>query len=118
MQGRSLVPLLKGEAPTDWRKSFYYEYYEYPAPHHVRPHYGVVTNRFKLVRFEGQDIDEWELFDRDRDPLELQNVAKEPVYAPVIAELKRELDRLRTELKVPAKPPNEAYGLSPIQPRQ
>ena len=40
MQGRSLAPILKGEAPADWRKSFYYEYYEYPAPHHVRPHHG------------------------------------------------------------------------------
>ena len=53
MQGRSLVPLLKGQTPRDWRSSFYYQYFEYPVPHHVRPHYGVVTDRYKLVHFEG-----------------------------------------------------------------
>ena len=118
MQGRSLVPLLKGETPPDWRKSFYYQYYEYPAPHHVRPHYGVVTSRFKLVRFESPDVDEWELFDRDRDPLELHNVYGETAYATVVADLKKELNRLRAELKVPAKPPQDAYGQPPNQPRR
>ena len=95
MQGRSLVPLLKGETPPDWRKSFYYQYYEYPAPHHVRPHYGVVTSRYKLVRFESPDVNEWELFDLERDPHELRNVYLEPAYTAVITDLKQELDRLR-----------------------
>ncbi len=45
MQGRSMVPVLSGATPEDWRKSFYYHYYEFPVPHHVRPHYGVVTDR-------------------------------------------------------------------------
>ena len=62
MQGRSLVPLCKGETPADWRKSFYYHYYEFPAPHHVRPHYGVVTDRYKLVHFYAPDVDYWELY--------------------------------------------------------
>ena len=55
MQGRSLVPVLAARRPADWRKSFYYHYYEwYPGrPHHVRPHYGVVTDRYKLVQFYG-----------------------------------------------------------------
>jgi arylsulfatase A-like enzyme len=110
MQGRSLDPLLKGEMARDWRTSFYYQYYEYPAPHHVRPHYGVVTDRYKLVRFESPDLNEWELFDRDHDPLELHNVYKEPAYASVVADLKKELQRLRTELKVPPAVPREAYG--------
>jgi arylsulfatase A-like enzyme len=110
MQGRSLVPLLKGETPPDWRKSFYYQYYEYPAPHHVHPHHGVVTSRYKLVRFDGPDVDEWELFDRERDPHELLNVYLEPAYTAVVADLKKELERLRAELKVPAEPPGEAYG--------
>jgi arylsulfatase A-like enzyme len=118
MQGQSLVPLLKGEAPSDWRKSFFYQYYEYPAPHHVRPHYGVVTGRFKLVRFDGPDVDEWELFDRERDPLELHNVYGETAYTTVVADLKKELDRLRAALKVPAEPPKEAYGQYSNQPRQ
>ncbi len=111
MQGRSLVPLLKGESPADWRTSFYYQYYEYPAPHHVRPHFGVVTSRYKLVRFESDDVNEWELFDRENDPFELRNVYLEPVNAGVVKELQEELKRLRSELKVPDKPPAEAYGL-------
>ncbi len=68
MQGKSLVPVLKGQTPEDWRKSFYYHYYEYPGSHSVRRHYGVVTDRYKLVRFYGPDIDEWELFDLKRRP--------------------------------------------------
>ncbi len=83
MQGRSLVPLLAGRTPADWRKSFYYEYYEYPQPHHVRPHHGVVTSRYKLVRFDGPDLDAWELFDREKDPHELRSVHDDPAYAGV-----------------------------------
>ena len=116
MQGRSLVPLLKGETPPDWRTSFYYQYFEYPVPHHVRPHYGVVTSRYKLVHFDSPDVDEWELFDLERDPHELRSVYGEPAYTAVVADLKRELDRLRAELKVPAEPPQEAYGQSLVQP--
>ena len=116
MQGRSLIPLLKGETPADWRKSFYYQYYEYPAPHHVRPHYGVVTDRYKLVRFESPDVNEWELFDREQDPLELRNVYSDPASAGVVKDLKTELDRLRAELQVPAESPREAYGQSPLPP--
>jgi arylsulfatase A-like enzyme len=113
MQGRSLVPLLKGETQADWRKSFYYHYYEYPTPHHVRPHYAVVTERYKLVHFYTPDLDEWELFDLGNDPRELRNVAGDPGYAGVVAELKREVERLRAELKEPASPPREAYGNPP-----
>jgi arylsulfatase A-like enzyme len=110
MQGRSFVPLLKGETPADWRKSFYYHYYEYPAPHHVRPHYGVVTNRYKLVHFYTPDVDYWELFDREKDPHEIRSVFGQPDYAKVQEELKQEIVRLRAELKVPEKDPPEAYG--------
>ena len=110
MQGRSLVSILKGQDPPDWRKSFYYEYYEYPQPHHVRPHYGVVTDRYKLVHFYGSDVDEWELFDLQTDPHELKNAINDPANAKVVPELKAELARLRTELKVPATPPQEAFG--------
>ena len=110
MQGRSLIPLLKGQTPRDWRSSFYYQYFEYPIPHHVRPHYGVVTNRYKLVHFDRPDIDEWELFDLEKDPRELRSVYQEPAYGAVVTDLKRELDRLRAELKVPASFPSETYG--------
>jgi arylsulfatase A-like enzyme len=110
MQGRSLVPILAGKEPGDWRKSFYYQYYEYPEPHHVAPHYGVVTDRYKLVHFQAADVDYWELFDRETDPNELRNVIGDPSLAPVLADLKAELARLRAELKVPATPPVGASG--------
>jgi arylsulfatase A-like enzyme len=116
MQGRSLLPLLKGQTPSDWRKSFYYEYYEYPVPHHVRPHYGVVTDRYKLVHFYTPDLDEWELFDRTKDPDEVRNVAGDLAYASVVEELKQEVTRLRAELKVPAEPPRSAFGDQPMRP--
>ncbi len=114
MQGRSLVPLLKGQTPPDWRTSFYYQYFEYPVPHHVRPHYGVVTDRYKLVRFDGPDLDAWELFDLKSDPHELKSVYGEAEYSVVLDSLKRELDRLRAELKVPASPSNAAFGQSTV----
>ncbi len=112
MQGRSLVPLLKGLDPPDWRKSFYYEYYEYPQPHHVRPHHGVVTERHKLVHFTASDADYWELFDLKSDPKEMRNAIDEPANAGVVAELKTELARLRAELKVPTQTPPGASGQS------
>src|SRR4029078_13578090 len=63
MQGRSFVPLLKGESPADWRTNFYYHYYEFPGPHAVRRHYGVIDRRYKLVHFYEPDVNEWEMFD-------------------------------------------------------
>jgi arylsulfatase A-like enzyme len=113
MQGRSLVSLFKGQTPKDWRKSFYYHYYEYPVPHHVRPHYGVVTDRHKLVRFYGPDTDYWELFDRQSDPRELKSVYDESSFADVRKELEAELARLRGELKVPEQEDPAASGRGP-----
>ncbi|MCE9518706.1 MAG: sulfatase [Verrucomicrobia bacterium] len=101
MQGHSLVPVLKGEMPSDWRKSFYYHYYEFPQPHHVRPHYGVVTDRYKLVHFYAPDVDYWELYDREKDPNEMRDCSGDPAYAKTVEELKAEVLRLRQELKVP-----------------
>ncbi|WP_345783447.1 sulfatase [Luteolibacter sp. SL250] len=105
VQGRSLVPVLSGNTPDDWRKSFYYHYYEYPMPHRVRPHYGVVTARHKLVHFYAPDVDYWELYDLQTDPHELRSVYDDPAQAAVRDELHREVARLRTELKVPAQDP-------------
>ncbi len=110
MQGRSLVKMLKGQTPADWRKAFYYHYYEYPVPHRVRPHYGVVTERYKLVHFYGPDTDYWELFDRDKDPGELTSVYDRADYGGVQRQLHDELRRLRAELKVPEQDPPEASG--------
>ena len=114
MQGRSLVPLLKGFRPADWRTSFYYQYYEYPEPHHVRPHYGVITDRYKLVRFYGTGEDYWELFDLQTDPQELRSVYGQPAYAETQERLGRELARLRTELKVPESIPLKWFGNRPL----
>jgi arylsulfatase A-like enzyme len=114
MQGRSLVPLLNGQTPSDWRKSFYYHYYEFPVPHRVRPHEGVVTDRYKLVHYYKPDLDEWELYDREKDPQELKNFYSDPAYAAAVRELRAELDRLRREMKAPAAPPRAAYGNQPF----
>ncbi len=93
MQGASLVPLLKGEQPADWRKSIYYHYYEYPSVHMVPRHYGVRSHRYKLMRF--YQFDEWEFYDLENDPDELTNQYNNPEYAEQIAEMKAELKRLR-----------------------
>jgi arylsulfatase A-like enzyme len=113
MQGKSLVPILKGETPKDWRTSFYYHYYEYPQPHHVHPHYGVVTDRYKLVHLYAPDVDDWQLFDLEKDPHELRSVADLPENAALVAKLKGEITRLRTELKVPEKEDPAAFGRGP-----
>jgi arylsulfatase A-like enzyme len=116
MQGRSLLPLLRGQTPKDWRTSFYYHYYEYPVPHRVRPHYGVVTEQYKLVHFYKPDVDYWELYDRKKDPNEVRNFANDPAYAEIVAQLKQEVARLQTELKVPpiGQEPRAAYGNRPF----
>jgi arylsulfatase A-like enzyme len=107
MQGASLMPLLKGETPADWRKSFYYHYYEFPGAHSVRKHYGVVTDEYKLVRFYGDDVDYWELFDRKSDPLEMKSVFADPAYAVARKALEGELARLRIVLEVTEQDPIE-----------
>ena len=99
MQGRSLLGLLEGTSSEPVRDSFYYHYYEYPGSHCVQRHYGVRTNRYKLIRY--YVIDEWELFDLQEDPDELRSVYDDSAYAAVRAELEQELVRLRDELDVP-----------------
>lgn len=110
MQGRSLIPLLRGQTPEGWRDAFYYHYYEYPADHHVRPHYGLITERYTLVHFYAPDVDYWELFDREKDPGEMKSVFDDPEYARVQKNLMAELTHLRAELKEPAKDDPKAYG--------
>ena len=84
IQGRSLKPILEsdGKAPTDWREAVYYHYYEYPGWHSVKRHYGIRTNRYKLIHFYN-DIDEWELYDLKGDVPEKKNVYNDPRYKPV-----------------------------------
>jgi arylsulfatase A-like enzyme len=99
MQGRSLIPLLRGTTPPDWRRSLYYHYYEYPAVHMVNKHEGVRTARYKLIKF--YDLKEWELYDLAKDPHEMHSVYSHPAYAETVNELKGELARLRELYHVP-----------------
>jgi len=103
MQGRSLVPLLEGETPDDWRTGLYYHYYEFfpnrRAAHMVRRHNGVRTKRYKLIHF--YNLGEWELYDLEKDPREMKSVYNDPAYAEVVKRLKGELDRLQKKYKVP-----------------
>ena len=105
MQGLSIVPLLRGKTPEDWRDSLYYHYYEYPAYHHaVRRHEGVATKRYKLIRFYGKDVpggEEWELYDLKNDPQEMQSQYGNPEYQGRVAELKKTLLKLREQYDVP-----------------
>lgn len=97
MQGMSLLPLLKGESVT-WRDALYYHYYEYPAVHMVKKHYGVRTDRYKLIHFY-DDVDEWELYDLEADPQELQNRYGDPAYAEVQAQLHGRLQALQVQYR-------------------
>ena len=99
MQGRSLLSLLKGETPEDWRKSIYYQYYEFPGSHNVRRHYGVRNHRHKLIHF--YMIDGWELYDLQNDPNEINSVYGEPEYEQIRNVMKKELLRLRKKYLVP-----------------
>jgi arylsulfatase A-like enzyme len=62
----------------------------------VQPHYGVRTERYKLIYFNR--INQWELFDLKNDPQELKNIYHDSQYAARVAELKSDLARLRKEL--------------------
>ena len=99
MQGRSLTPLLRGDTPTDWRKTHYYHYYE-AGGHGVPLHCGVTDGRFKLIRFPDERLDTWEFFDLKDDPMELRSRYGDLEYAQAVSELKKELERLRRQYKV------------------
>lgn len=100
MQGTSLLPVLKNEGnPTaNWRKSVYYHYFEYPAEHSVKRHYGVRTDRYKLIHFYN-DIDEWEMYDLENDPREMNNIYGDPKYKDIQDTLLKELTQLRAQYK-------------------
>lgn len=93
LQGRSLVPLLRGDTPTDWRQSLYYHYYASNTIHQVARHNGVRTDRHKLIHF--YETDEWELYDMANDPDELKNIYPTASGTPLLKELKQELRRLQ-----------------------
>jgi arylsulfatase A-like enzyme len=98
MQGESLLPLFKGDDASWNRDAVYYHYYEYPSVHMVKRHYGIVSREYKLVHFYF-DVDEWELYDRLKDPQEMKNVFDDPAYADVVSKLKIQLTKLRVKYK-------------------
>lgn len=102
MHGVSLVPLLKGEHPADWRTSLYYHFYEYPAEHSVKRHYGVRTERYKLIHFYN-DIDVWELYDLQEDPTEMHNLYGQAEYESIAEDLKKEILKLQEQYNDPTR---------------
>ena len=99
MQGVDLTPVINGEKPADWRKSLYYHFYESEDPmHQVAKHEGVYDGRFKLIHF--YEIGEWEFFDREIDPYELENRINDRSYLGTIAKMKTELKRLKAQYEV------------------
>lgn len=103
MQGRSLVPRFDGSNPKDWRRDLYYHYYEFAPPHWVYPHYGIRTDRYKLISYYRQN--EWELFDLDRDPDEMDSLIDwggyrvRPGYEAVVEDLVARLKALRRQYR-------------------
>ncbi len=97
LQGTSLMPLLSyGSGETDWRDAIYYHYYEYPGIHAVKRHYGIRTDRYKLIHFY-HDIDEWELYDLENDPMELRNIYSDPANTEIVRELELRLRQLQEQ---------------------
>ncbi len=93
MQGESFRKLISGET-GEWRDAVYYTYYEYPSVHMVKRHYGVATDRYKLMHFY-YDIDEWEMYDRETDPMEMNNIYDDPAYTDIREMLHKRLEELR-----------------------
>src|SRR5688500_16930818 len=99
--GASARAVLRGEEPAGWRDSMYYRYFMHlDGSHNTYAHYGVRTERHKLIYYYEPEPgpQEWELFDLQEDPKELRNVYGNPAYAEVTRELKTELRRLRQQV--------------------
>nr|WP_228851341.1 sulfatase [Aegicerativicinus sediminis] len=100
MQGKSLRPLLEGKvSESDFRDAIYYHYYDYPAFHMVKKHYGVRTYRYKLMHFY-DDIDTWELYDLEKDPMEINNLIDNSEYDEIEADLRDKLSELQEKYNV------------------
>lgn len=110
MQGASMLPILRGKAPADWRDAVYYRYWMHLAHHYIPGHFGVRDSRYKLAFFYGLPLDAslgngnfppsepgWELYDLKRDPAEINNVYNDPEYSEIVNRLKRRLSELRSQ---------------------
>ena len=102
LQGESLLPLLREEqGPKKWRDAIYYHFYEYPAEHMVKRHYGIRTERYKLIHFYN-DIDAWELYDLQTDPQEMHNIYGQEGTEKITRQLMKRLHRLERQYDVPS----------------
>jgi arylsulfatase A-like enzyme len=113
MQGRSLLPILRGRTPGDWRTSMYYRYYHDPGDHNTRAHYGVRTQTHKLIYYWKKD--QWELFDLVADPQEMHNLYNQTGQEKITASLKAELLRQKHAVRdddqfASEQPPNGVDG--------
>ena len=95
IQGESFRKLVSGEI-SEWRDAIYYTYYEFPGEHHVKRHYGVRTDRYKLIHFYF-DIDQWELYDLENDISEMNNIYDNPAYSEVRADMHKRLEEMRNK---------------------
>lgn len=99
MQGLSMRQMIREKGSPEWRKQIYYHYYEYPkGGHDVKRHYGIRTQRYKLIHYY-YDIDEWELFDLKSDPHEMNNLYGNIEYTALIQDLKTQLKELQAQYK-------------------
>jgi arylsulfatase A-like enzyme len=103
MQGKSLLPVIKGKTPGDWPTSMYYHYYEFAPPHWVLPNYGIRTDRYKLIYY--YTINEWEFFDLQNDPDEMESLLVmegmkvQPGYEDIVKNLVEQLKKMREKYK-------------------
>ena len=94
MQGETFRDLVSGKS-SEFRESVYYTYYEYPSVHMVKRHYGIANERYKLMHFY-YDVDEWEMYDLEKDSDEMRSVYNDPAYAEVQQEMHKQLAELRS----------------------
>jgi len=112
MQGLSMKPLLEKKV-SKIRDDLYYHYYEYPGVHSAKRHYGIRTERYKLIHFY-YDNDEWELYDLKNDPKEMNNIYSNPANKKIIETLKRRLVEMEKQYKVPSTE-EEVKGIVPAK---
>ncbi|WP_268935223.1 sulfatase family protein [Pararhizobium mangrovi] len=104
MQGSSLRGVFEQSTPEGWQEIAYHRYWMHKDAHHnAWAHYGIRGHRYKLIYWYNSALGqpgalgadeppEWELFDCETDPLELVNVAGDPEYADVFADMLERLD--------------------------
>lgn len=110
MQGHSFTQLLRGATPADWPQVAYHRYWMHrDMIHDASAHYGIRNQRYKLIYWynkgyglpgaqDGGEETEWELFDCDKDPLEICNCYDDPAYADVVRALTAQLDDKMREI--------------------